>query len=113
MAAYIHEHITEKLSLVDIAKHFGFHPHYLIKIFSDKTGMSPIQYLQEVRLEKAKEYLEYTELTIMEISGKLGWSHSYFSRLFHQREGTSPTHYRKHAAMGIGKDIVFDTLRKI
>lgn len=108
MAEFIHRNIAEKITLDDIAKHFGFHPHYLIKLFSDHTGMSPIQYLQEARLEKAKEYLEQNELSVSEISEQLGWTNSYFSRLFKQREGVSPSQYRKNVTSAIGKDIVLE-----
>jgi len=108
IAEYIRRHIAEKITLEDIAKHFGFHPHYLIKLFHDRTGMSPMQYLQELRLEKAKEYLEMTDLTVAEISERLGWTNSYFSRLFHQREGVSPTEYRKNAVTAVGKDIALE-----
>lgn len=106
MAVYIRERITEKISLDDIALHFGFHPHYFIKIFNDHMGISPMQYLLEHRLEKAKEYLEFTNLTVTEISEKLNWTQSYFSKLFQQREGISPTEYRKNATAAVGKDIV-------
>lgn len=105
MAEYIRQRLADKITLEDIARHFGFHPHYLIKIFNDHTGMSPMQYLQELRLEQAKEYLEFTDLSVAEISERLGWTNSYFSRLFHQREGMSPSEYRKHATAAIGKDI--------
>jgi AraC-like DNA-binding protein len=106
MAEFIHKNIMEKITLVDIANHFGFHPHYLIKIFNDNMGVSPIQYLQEKRLEKAKEYLEFTNLSVKEISEKLNWTNSYFSRLFHQREGISPSEFRRNVTTAVGKDIV-------
>ncbi|ULL15870.1 AraC family transcriptional regulator [Paenibacillus sp. H1-7] len=98
IAAYISNHLSERLSLVDIASHFGFHPHYIIKICNDHIGMSPMQYLQELRLEKAMEYLQDTDLTVSEISEKLGWTTSYFSRLFHQKKGMSPSQFRKDAS---------------
>ncbi|UQZ81494.1 HTH-type transcriptional regulator YesS [Paenibacillus konkukensis] len=95
IAAYMNEHLADKLSLVDIANHFGFHPHYIIKVCNDRIGKSPMQYLQEIRLEKAMEYLEETNWTVTEISERLGWTTSYFSRLFHRKTGTPPSQYRK------------------
>lgn len=109
MAVYLREHLAEKLCLQDIAQHFGFHPHYLIKLFNDHMGMSPMQYLQEIRLEKAREYLEYTKWSVSEISEKLGWTNSYFSRLFHQREGMSPSQYRKRAVSVVGQDVALES----
>ncbi|WP_248925222.1 helix-turn-helix transcriptional regulator [Paenibacillus hamazuiensis] len=95
IAEYIRERFSEKLTLEGIGRHFGFHPHYVIKLFNDRMGMSPIQYLQEVRLLKAMEYLQTTDMTVAEISDRVGWTMSYFSRLFHQRKGLSPSQYRK------------------
>ncbi|WP_282935268.1 AraC family transcriptional regulator [Paenibacillus sp. RC67] len=105
IAAYINEHLSDKLSLIKIANHFGFHPHYIIKICNDHIGMSPMQYLQEKRLEKAMEYLEDTDWTVTEISEKLGWTTSYFSRLFHQKKGISPSQFRKKAVYSLRSDV--------
>lgn len=105
IAAFINEHLSDKLSLMDIANHFGFHPHYIIKICNDHIGMSPMQYLQEKRLEKAMEFLEDTDWTVTEISEKLGWTTSYFSRLFHQKKGISPSQFRKKAVYSLRSDV--------
>ncbi|CAG7643032.1 helix-turn-helix domain-containing protein [Paenibacillus allorhizosphaerae] len=95
MAEYIRKHYSDKVTLGEMAKHFGFHPHYIIKMFNQRIGMSPIQYLQEIRLLKAMEFLEQTNMTVTEISESVGLTTSYFSRLFHERKGESPSQYRK------------------
>lgn len=95
MADYIRKHYSDKVTLGAMAKQFGFHPHYIIKMFNQRIGMSPIQYLQEIRLLKAKEFLEQTNMTVTEISESVGLTTSYFSRLFHERQGESPSQYRK------------------
>ncbi|NEN83886.1 helix-turn-helix domain-containing protein [Paenibacillus elgii] len=95
MADYIRNHYAAKVTLDDMAKRFGFHPHYIIRLFNRRLGMSPIQYLQEVRLLKAMELLETTSMTVTEISESVGWTTSYFSRLFHERKGESPSQFRK------------------
>jgi AraC-like DNA-binding protein len=95
MAEYIRKHYSDKVTLNDMAKQFGFHPHYIIKMFNQRVGMSPIQYLQEIRLLKAMEFLEQTNMTVTEISESIGLTTSYFSRLFHERKGESPSQYRK------------------
>ncbi|MCZ8514195.1 helix-turn-helix domain-containing protein [Paenibacillus filicis] len=104
MADYVRNHYADKLTLDDMARHFGFHPHYIIKMFNQRIGMSPIQYLQEVRLQKAMEMLEQTQLTVSEISERLGWTTSYFSRLFHERKGMPPTQFRKKQERGVAKN---------
>ncbi|MFE5320229.1 helix-turn-helix domain-containing protein [Paenibacillus sp. NPDC056579] len=102
---YMKSHFADKITLDLLARHFGFNPNYLIKRFHDKTGMTPIQYLQEIRLEKAKEYLEFTALPISEIAEKVGWTQAYFSKILKKRIGQSPSQYRESLLNAIGKDI--------
>lgn len=105
---FLTEHIQTKISLEDIAKHFNFHPHYLIEIFRKKLGTTPMNFLQRLRLEKSKEYLEFTNLSISEISDFVGLTPPYFSRLFRDRIGISPSEYRENTRTVIGKDIVLE-----
>jgi AraC family transcriptional regulator, arabinose operon regulatory protein len=105
---YLNEHIQSKISLEDIAKHFNFHPHYLIELFRKELGTTPMNFLQRLRLEKSKEYLEFTNLSITEISDLVGLTPPYFSRLFRDRIGIAPSEYREKTRTVIGKDIVLE-----
>lgn len=70
-------------------------PHFQ-KLFKSNTGKPPIAYLQDLRLEKARELLETTFLQIQEIRTKVGIPHdSHFTRDFKKKYGISPTEYRK------------------
>jgi AraC-like DNA-binding protein len=108
IAAYLKINLAEKITLDRLSKRFGFNPNYLIRVFSSKTGLTPIQYLQEIRLEKAKEYLEFTALPITEIAEKVGWSLSYFSKILKKRVGLSPSQYRSSLLNEVGKDIILE-----
>ncbi|NHN30181.1 helix-turn-helix transcriptional regulator [Paenibacillus agricola] len=108
IVAYMKINIAEKITLDRLSKRFGFNPNYLIKVFSDRTGLTPIQYLQEIRLQQAKEYLEFTALPITEIAGKVGWSLPYFSTFLKKREGLSPSQYRSSLLNEVGKDIILE-----
>ncbi|GAA4841837.1 hypothetical protein GCM10023310_19680 [Paenibacillus vulneris] len=105
---YMKTHFAGKITLGLLSKRFGFNPNYLIKRFFDKTGMTPIQYLQEIRLEKAKEYLEFTDLPISEVAEKVGWTQAYFSKIVKKRMGQSPSQYRDSLLNAIGKDIILE-----
>ncbi|MBO9604444.1 MAG: AraC family transcriptional regulator [Paenibacillaceae bacterium] len=108
MADYLREHYSEAISLVQLAETFRFHPHYVIDLFRKHTGATPNQYLQQVRLEKARELLEFTKLPVTEIAGKVGWSLPYFSRLFHAKEGMSALAYRENVCSAVGEDLTLD-----
>ncbi len=105
---YLKQHLHLKVNLEEVAKHFGFHPHYLIELFKKKTGTTPIQYLQFLRLEKAKEYLEFTTLSVSEIADRIGLTTPYFSRLCCERLGVPPTQIREQMRTVVGKDIVLE-----
>ena len=69
---------------------------YFRKLFLKRFGISPKQYVIEIRLENAKRLLAEGELSIAQISESCGFSNQYhFSRLFKEREGMTPTEYRR------------------
>ncbi|MBP1082179.1 MULTISPECIES: helix-turn-helix domain-containing protein [Bacillus] len=108
MVQYLEKHMHTKMSLEEMADYFGFHPHYLIELFKKNTGTTPMQYLQALRLDKAKEYLEFTTHTISEIADFIGLTAPYFSRLCCDRFGKSPTKLREQMRKVVGKDIVLE-----
>ncbi|MCZ8513262.1 AraC family transcriptional regulator [Paenibacillus filicis] len=105
---YLKANFADKITLEQLSKHFGFNPNYLIKLFNDKTGMTPIQFLQEIRLEKAKEYLEFTSIPITEVAEKVGWTLPYFSKILKKRTGMTPSRYRDSLLNAIGMDIILE-----
>ncbi|MGG3572283.1 AraC family transcriptional regulator [Bacillus gobiensis] len=108
MVQYLEQNMHKKMSLEEMADHFGFHPHYLIELFKKNTGTTPMQYLQALRLDKAKEYLEFTTHSISEIADFIGLTAPYFSRLCCERFGKSPTKLREQMRKVVGKDIVLE-----
>jgi AraC-like DNA-binding protein len=108
MVQYLKQNLQSKVSLEEMAHHFGFHPHYLIELFKKDLGTTPMQYLQSLRLEKAKEYLEFTSYSVSEIAELVGFTTPYFSRLCCERLGMSPTQIREQMRTVVGKDIVLE-----
>lgn len=96
LLSYIDQHYNEPISLADLAEHFHFNPSYLSTYFSQHYGIGFNEYLNQIRIEKAKSYLENKHVSISEISGYVGYSdHSYFCKVFKKMTGMSPSKYRK------------------
>lgn len=94
---YIKKHYVENITVEQLAKKFHFHRSYLTRVFKKHAGESPINYLTQVRLEKAIELMkEREDLDIQSISNMVGYEDShYFSRVFKNKLGKSPSEYRR------------------
>lgn len=89
---YLENHHTQEITLEQLADTLYVSPTYLSKVFKESTGMSPINYLIQVRLKHAKELLANDQLTIREISQAVGYQDAYhFSKLFKKYYGVSPS----------------------
>ncbi len=83
------------LSLETTAAKIALSPQYLSRIFSSQMGRTFIDYLTDLRINKAKDLLRQTDLSVKEISIKLGYSDpNYFSRIFKRITGRTPSEYR-------------------
>lgn len=94
---YILHHYSEKnLSPEHLAAMVYLSPGYLSTVFKDETGVTMNRYVREVRMNKAKELLENTNMKISGISAEVGFSSStYFCRSFREFFGVSPESCRK------------------
>lgn len=97
--SYFQDHYSEKISLDHIAENMYLSPFYISKIFKSETGDTPINYLINIRLERAKILLENGDNgSIQEIAAMVGYDDAYhFSKLFKKRYGMSPSEARKRA----------------
>ena len=92
---YINENLSKDISLEQMADYAGVSSFYLSKLFKEEKGITFINFLTDRRLEKSRELLNDTELSIKEISAAIGYNdQNYFSRLFKNKYGASPTEYR-------------------
>lgn len=90
------ESIRQNLTLESIARHFNYSPSYFSSLFRQQTGMSPIDCFLKLKMQKACEYLELTQLKVTEISSVLNFSDpAYFTRIFTKIIGMSPPAYRR------------------
>lgn len=93
---FLLEHYKDgKIGLTDIAKAFNISPNYLCRIFKEKTGITLMNYIQELRIQEAKRLLVETDKKMWAISQELGYSNQYhFSMGFKKATGYSPKQYR-------------------
>lgn len=98
---YILEHYDEpSLSLELVSNIASLSPNYLGKLFKGATGQSFSEYLNCIRLEKARELLASTNETAAKISESVGiYNTTYFSTLFKKKYGLSPSAFREQEAM--------------
>lgn len=93
---YIDRHYMEKVSLEQLAQIACYSSKHLSKCFRDTTGLSPIRYLNTVRIERAKYLLQYSDESIGRIMEKCGFTDAaYFSRIFKKTLGYSPQVFRE------------------
>lgn len=94
--SYVAEHYKKELSLVKVAEVVGLSPSYLSFIFKDASGMNFVDFVNEYRLEKAKELLTATSMTILQVAESVGYINANtFSKTFKRYIGISPGQFRK------------------
>jgi AraC-like DNA-binding protein len=92
---FMQQHIDEMLTLQEIAKAANLSESHCAAIFKKKTGYSMIEYFNQLKIQKACQYLQFTDLRVNEIANKLGIEDPfYFSRMFNKISGISPLKYR-------------------
>ncbi len=101
---YMEEHFNDpEISITALADAFDLSTTRFSLSFKDKTGMSPLDYLTLLRVEKAKELLAATNLTIRDISVQVGYYDSgSFIRRFKQVTGETPLQYRRSRGADTG-----------
>lgn len=93
---FLNENMAKNISLETASGIAGVNPFYLSKLFREETGYTFVSYLSERRMDKAKQLLLETDLSIKEITAEIGYNdQNYFSKLFKTKFGISPTDYRK------------------
>jgi len=94
--SYMRKNMHLSIELESLAKIMNLNPSYFCKLFRDKYGVPPIHFLNDMRLTRAKELLQYSDMNITQISYEIGFqSIHYFSRFFTIKEKISPHEYRQ------------------
>ena len=94
---FVTRHFKEDISLEAVAQKVHLHPMYLSKVFKKETGVNFIDFLTNVRINKARELMHDSSLKMYEISGLVGYrSSKHFSKVFKDITGVTPKDYRKN-----------------
>lgn len=92
---YLQNNYEQKLTLEEITQHVGFSKYYGGRLFKQYMGMTIIEYLIKIRLDRAKELLAQGECSIKQISYMVGYQDpNYFTWSFKKATGLSPVKYR-------------------
>ena len=103
---FISDNYEKDLSLKQISKQIGYNPSYICQKFKKVYNTSPMKYLYQFRINKAKELIIYSDYSLKQIAAKTGFKTiHHFTRLFHKNEGKTPGEFRDKEKEGIRKDI--------
>ncbi|NHN30489.1 helix-turn-helix transcriptional regulator [Paenibacillus agricola] len=92
---YIHQYLYEPLLLSRLADYAGYSPYHFARIFKERIGLSPLYYVSSLRLQKAKELLLQTNLSVRDIGLEIGQqSLGTFTTRFSERVGVTPSDFR-------------------
>lgn len=103
---YIHQNYAH-VKVNDIASYIGINRSYLTSIFKSKLNVSPQEYLIHYRLNKGKQLLQNTNLSVQEIAFQIGYDNPLtFSKMFKNTYGISPRYYRQSVyAEAVGEKV--------
>ncbi|WP_338554350.1 AraC family transcriptional regulator [Paenibacillus sp. KS-LC4] len=97
--SYIQLNSGSDITIQDLAQRACLHPNYFIRMFKEQMGVPPIQYIARLKIEKAKELLADSSLSVSEVAEQTGFNDLfYFSKQFKKIAGVSPTEFRKQGS---------------
>lgn len=101
MIQHIHAHISDPLTLEDFVELTGKSKGYLCALFKKEVGLSLSAYIQEQKIEEAKNFLLLTDMPVLEIAELFGYCNTnYFIKQFKRYCDTTPAAFRKQMGRG-------------
>ncbi len=95
---YIYTHLRERVTIAEIGEYVQLSESHLSKKFKREMGVSLSEYILQQKIERAKNLLRYSELSIVEIGENFSFSsQSHFTRIFKMQTGVTPHKYRELA----------------
>ena len=96
LVRYLQEHLGEDVTLTVLAEEFHLSAQYISQLFKSEIGVNFLTYLTNIRMEKAKNLLLTTPLSVAEVSGQVGYGdYRVFTKVFKKTEGITPSQYRR------------------
>ena len=89
------EHLETKITLEDVARHVGYSTVYFAALFAKKTSYAPIEYYNQLKIQRSCSYLHFSDMKIKEIAFRMGYYDPFhFTRAFKKEMGVTPKEYR-------------------
>jgi two-component system, response regulator YesN len=96
MTSFLQDNLSENINLQSLSDKFHLNASYISQMFKNKTGMNYHNYLEHIRMMKAKKLLTTTEMSISEISFAVGYrDYRVFTKMYKSNQGILPSEYRK------------------
>lgn len=93
---YLRQNYKTDVSLAKLSEEFFLSKEYISRSFKKRYGITMVDYIAKLRIERAKRYLSDLAICVEEIAFNVGYnSGNYFTKIFKKYEGLSPTEYRK------------------
>lgn len=92
---FMNTHLAEQITVQSLAQMAQLSPSRVAHLFQEQVGISPMQYLDLQRIERAKHLLDRTTSSIRHVAEEIGLDPVYFSLRFKQHTGLSPRAYRQ------------------
>lgn len=93
---YIHDHYSEPIKLKDLSEHINMSEGHFCRFFKQMVQKSPIDYINNYRIQRACKLLENTNYKVVDIAMEVGYDNlSYFITLFKKQKKMTPSQYRK------------------
>lgn len=103
--SYLDESYSHAVKLEELTERFHISKFHLLRVFKRIYGVTPMTYARMVRINKAKEYISFTNMSITQIAEMLGFSSTNaFSRTFAKEEGVPPTFYRSNGRSSLNRE---------
>jgi transcriptional regulator GlxA family with amidase domain len=101
--AYVMEHLNDDLSVQALAKRAAMSPRNFARVFAQDVGVTPGKFVEDARLECARERLEQSQLTVDEVSAACGYKNAETMRqAFIRQLGVGPKEYRRRFSTACG-----------
>lgn len=95
---YIQNHYNMEISYMELAKMINVSKYHFCHLFKEATGKTVVQYINDIRLDKAYELLKNTDMNITQVSMSVGFNDmNYFSRIFRRKKKVAPSKVRGSA----------------
>jgi len=92
---FLHDHLQRDFTLPELASHVGYSAKQINRLFQKSLGMTPLQYLQKIRLQAAALLLtDHPTMTIRQVAAYIGMEPVYFTRLFKRQYGLVPSQFK-------------------